>query len=249
MAYYTRKIMNSPNEEYTSLWESTKVRSIYHFDKWRQESPGEVFKVLGNLDPSWRNDLEEIKRRSLPKDWTTIGQTAGRNQNTFRNDLRAADLEKGGGKIDEIHLTNIFDNFDEFPELQKAIDYFGLERVQARCHVQLTGQLFTNHLDLCHTHFNGNSNTDLNHNPDYLNRIVRITIMLEDWEPGQFKIFGNQVYQQWHAGDYYMHDWENVPHATANASEHVRPTMQITGLRTEATDKIIGNTHFKRRYP
>jgi hypothetical protein len=241
--------MNNPNEEYTSLWESTKVRSIYHFDKWRQESPGEVFKVLGNLDPTWTTELEEIKRRSVPKNWTNLRHTDAGNQNTFRNDLRAADLAKGGGDIDKIILTNTFHNFDEFPELKKVINYFCLEQAQARCNIQLTGQVFTNHIDLCHSHFHGDSNTNIEHVPDYLNRIVRITIMLEDWEPGQFKIFGNQVYQQWHAGDYYMHDWENVPHATANASEHARPTMQITGLRTEATDKIIGNTHFKRRYP
>jgi hypothetical protein len=52
------------------------------------------------------------------------------------------------------------------------------------------------------------------------------------------------VYQQWQAGDFHMHDWENIPHATANASHHSRVTLQITGLRTAETNKIIGTDNF-----
>ena len=53
-----------------------------------------------------------------------------------------------------------------------------------------------------------------------------------------------QLYQQWHAGDFHIFDWPNVPHATANASQHSRITLQITGLRTAETNKIIGNNPF-----
>ena len=38
--------------EYDSMWNWTRDRSTYHFDKWRQESPSEYFRVLGNLTPT-----------------------------------------------------------------------------------------------------------------------------------------------------------------------------------------------------
>jgi hypothetical protein len=36
-------------------------------------------------------------------------------------------------------------------------------------------------------------------------------------------------------------DWANVPHATANASNHARATIQITGLKTNRTREILEN--------
>jgi alpha-ketoglutarate-dependent taurine dioxygenase len=77
------------------------------------------------------------------------------------------------------------------------------------------------------------------------NDIVRITVMLEDWQPGQFIIYGNTVYQQWRAGDCHFFDWKNIPHATANASEHTRITLQVTGLRTALTDPKFNIRNFK----
>lgn len=241
--------MKNIPKEYTSLWEYYKERSLYHFDKWRQDSPGEYFKVLGNLEPTWKDELNKLKEQSIPRTFLNIGFSAGRNQKTFRSDLRTADIARGGGDISKMEILNTLDDFTDFPELQKVIDYFGLERVQTRCNIQRTGQVFTTHIDQCQGHFNGKDTGNPKENPDFLNRIVRITVMLEDWVPGQFIIFGNYVYQQWKAGDFYMHDWENIPHATANASEQVRPTLQMTGLRTEKTDNIIGHIHFKRKYP
>ena len=54
-------------------------------------------------------------------------------------------------------------------------------------------------------------------------------------------MYGNFVYERWKAGEAHIFDWANVPHATANASNFPRPTIQITGLKSEKTREIIAN--------
>jgi hypothetical protein len=111
-------------------------------------------------------------------------------------------------------------------------DYFGLEGAgtKKRAHVQLTGQMFNLHIDKLWDRC-----------PEDPERVARITIMLDDWQPGQFYMYGNYVYSHWQAGEAHIFDWANVPHATANASNHPRPTIQITGLKTDRTRAIIEN--------
>ena len=43
------------------------------------------------------------------------------------------------------------------------------------------------------------------------------------------------------AGEAHIFDWANVPHATANASNMVRPAVQLTGLKSDKTREIIAN--------
>ena len=230
-------------DNYDSMWEWTKSKSKYHFDKWKQESHGEYFRVLGRLPNTWNTELSHIIEQAVPRTWENITYSGNQNQKPISTEKRRFDIAKGGGDLSKIELTDTFDDFTNFPELQKAIDYFGLAKIQARCHVQKTGQMFTTHIDPLSRLFTGTEIADPDAKYDYVNDIVRITIMLQDWQPGQFKQFGNYVFQQWKAGDYYIHDWENVPHSTANASEHVRVTLQLTGLITDKTRQIIGNTH------
>ena len=237
--------------DFNSMWQWTKSRSNYHFNKWQIDNPDNFFKVIDQLENTWAADLETIKKQSFATTWKTITYTGGQQQKGLADDKRSYDLSLGGADIDLVELTNVFDNFDNLPNLQKVIDYFALDRVQPRCHVQLTGQMFTMHIDPLNRLFT-NSTVDYDKVNEYnINDIVRITVMLQDWEPGQFIIFGNYNYQQWHAGDFFIHDWMNTPHATANASEHVRITLQLTGLRTKRTNDIIGgpdifNPYFKQ---
>jgi hypothetical protein len=67
-------------------------------------------------------------------------------------------------------------------------------------------------------------------------------VMMQDWEPGQFIMYGNQIYDQWRAGDAHTFDWPNTPHATANASLTPRPMLVITGVKTEKTRQILSDT-------
>jgi len=65
------------------------------------------------------------------------------------------------------------------------------------------------------------------------NKVIRIMVMLEDWEPGQFIMYGNKMFDRWKKGDIHKFDWMNIPHATANASLHPRPMLVITGVKTK----------------
>jgi hypothetical protein len=76
------------------------------------------------------------------------------------------------------------------------------------------------------------------HDPE---QICRMSIMLEDWKPGQFYQYGNHTYTGWKAGEAHIFDWANVPHSTANASMYARPLLQVTGLKTKKTRELINN--------
>ena len=69
--------------------------------------------------------------------------------------------------------------------------------------------------------------------------IVKLVVMLEDWRPGQFYIYGTSTYTHWQAGDVHWFDWANTPHSTANASHYPRYSVNIMGLRTNKTDLDI----------
>jgi hypothetical protein len=119
---------------------------------------------------------------------------------------------------------------DQFPKIKAMVDFWKLENVSYRGHVQWPGQFFAPHIDkLWHR------------NPVDPSRIVRIIVTLEDYEPGQFITYGNAVINKWHAGDVHIFDTLNVPHATVNISTKPRPNMTITGLRTPETDAILAS--------
>jgi hypothetical protein len=84
--------------------------------------------------------------------------------------------------------------------------------------------------------------------PDNPERVIRMTVMLADWEPGQFYSYGNYTYSHWGAGDAHVFDWANVPHATANASRLMRPTLQVTGLKTDRTRELLADASSEKRY-
>jgi hypothetical protein len=237
--------LNIPLSDYDSLWDWTKSRSNYHFDNNRVDAPGSVYKVLGKFENTWSHLLDDIKQKSFSSTWSNITTTGGGKQRPVSYEKRKNDIAKGGGNIDEIQLTNITENPTQYPEFKKIVDYFHLDGpVESRFHVQLTGQMFTLHIDPNHHRFaepGSNPLGPFNYDP---NDIVRITIMLEDWQPGQFVIYGNSIYQQWQSGDFHIFDWPNIPHATANASQQCRITLQITGLRTEKTNQLIGPNPF-----
>ena len=52
-------------------------------------------------------------------------------------------------------------------------------------------------------------------------------------------MYGNLQYDRWRAGDIHTFDWQNIPHATANASNKPRPMLVITGVMTEDTKKKL----------
>jgi hypothetical protein len=94
--------------------------------------------------------------------------------------------------------------------------------------VQIPGQVWNIHIDKLQKWC-----------PEDPDRIVRIFIQLTDWQQGQFWNYGNYMYSGWSAGDVTTFDWQNVPHATANASYDPRVTLQLTGLVTDKTREFL----------
>jgi hypothetical protein len=118
-------------------------------------------------------------------------------------------------------------DFSQYPVLQRMTDVFALEPVKSKLHVQFTGESLNLHIDKLY---------DLDADP---NNVIRIMVMLQDWEPGQFLMYGNQMFDRWRAGDIHTFDWQNLPHATANASLTPRPMLVVTGVKTEKTRQLL----------
>ena len=157
-------------------------------------------------------------------------------------DQEEYDIAQGGGDPETLMLTNMSDDWENFPTLYNMMDYFGLEvggidGAKKRAHVQLTGQMFNLHIDKLWDRC-----------IDDPERVARITIMLEDWQPGQFYMYGNYVYQNWKAGEAHIFDWANTPHATANASNVPRSVLQVTGLKTDKTREILADASRTRKF-
>jgi hypothetical protein len=207
-----------------SSWDETKKRSQYHFDKTKFDPAQDRVITLGHIEPTWQAEVEKIVSKSQAATWRTRG-AAGKSRPEEELAAEENDLEREGYGRDYI-ITNL--NWDVPPVLQDIADRFALADAMTRIHVQLPGQVWNLHLDKLEKW-----------NPSNPDSVLRVQIQLTDWEPGQFWSYGNYCHSQWRAGDITTFDWKNIPHATANASHHPRITMQVTGIRTPATESYL----------
>lgn len=206
-----------------SSWELTKQRSIYHFDPFRLDPDMDKVTVLGNIQPFWLADLDTILAQGQPKTWRTRGQGADRASEEY--DQEEYDLEQFGYGKDYV----VSDLTWDVPETFNRINlWFGMDNSKMRLHVQRPGQIWNLHLDKLEKW-----------NPADPSQVMRIMIALGDWSPGHFFSYGNYVYTQWRAGDVTTFDWQNIPHATANAGHVPRATLQITGVVTDRTRDFL----------
>jgi len=210
-----------------SSWETTKAKSKYHFDNFKNDPEMDKVIKLGHIDGDWSKELKEIIANSKPATWETRGYK-GEGVLPPREDLAAEeyDLEKTGyGKDHQVtHL-----NWKLPPVLKQVSDLFSLQDCMERIHVQMPGEVWNLHLDKLDKW-----------NPEYPYTIMRIMIQLTDWEQGNFLNYGNYVHKQWHAGEVTTFDWQNIPHSSANAGHNPRVTLQLTGIITEKTTEFLG---------
>jgi len=219
-------------DNYNSSWDWCVEHSNYHFDNSRHDQEGEWYTRLGKFQGDWTSEVQDLKEKTKPITWATR-KFYGDNDDTVSPMLpqEENDLRTTGAPV-ELELTDMSDNLDQYPTLLAMSNYFGLEDYKRRVHCQRPGQMFNLHIDKLWDRC-----------PDDPGRVVRITIMLEDWQPGQFYLYGTGLYSQWRAGEIHIFDWPNVPHATANASRFPRSVLQITGLATDRTRNIIKNSN------
>jgi hypothetical protein len=222
--------------KYKSSYEYTKTFSNYHFDKWRKEDEGEWYHKLGRFVGDWDTDVQQIIDKSVELSWDQ--QTAMGKRPGFRGGVSPMrEQEEYDRKLHGLHDTDqtnlvLEDYLNQFNSIKNMVDYWHLDNVSYRAHVQWPGQCFGVHIDKlwhrCPT------------NPD---RIVRIIVNLADYEVGQVIIYGNSLLTQWRKGDVHIFDTLNVPHGTMNLSIKPRPNITITGLRTPKTDEVLAAAH------
>jgi hypothetical protein len=207
-----------------SSWQETKQRRCYHFDNTRLDPEQDRVIPLGFIEPCWQAELDNIVAESQAATWRTRG-AAGKSRPEEELAAEDYDLEREGYGRDYV-ITNL--NWAIPPVLQTIADQFALEDSMTRIHVQLPGQVWNLHLDKLEKW-----------NPDDPDSVIRIQLQLTDWQPGQFWSYGNYCHTLWRAGDVTTFDWQNIPHATANASHYPRVTMQVTGVITPATESLL----------
>jgi hypothetical protein len=222
-------------DEYSSSWQWCVDHSRYHFDNFKIDQPGEWFRVLGRFEGNWTEEVAQAQGK--PITWATR-KFYSNNDDTVSPMLEQEenDLRTTGAPVD-LALTDAVFDISAYPTLTRISEYFGIEDAKIRMHYQQPGQMFNLHIDKLQERC-----------PDNPEQVIRMTVMLADWEPGQFYSYGNYTYSHWRAGDAHIFDWANVPHATANASRSMRPTLQITGLKTDRTRELLAEAGPDKRY-
>lgn len=118
-------------------------------------------------------------------------------------------------------------NDGQYPELDKAIEQIGLEECQCVVMSQEPGMF------------------NMWHNDEYgsygerdKSQIRRMLIFLTNYESGQFLQWGETILQDWKSGDVIC-DWGKLSHGTANASEHTRVMLRLTGIVSRKYESFI----------
>ena len=222
-------------DEYSSSWQWCVDHSRYHFDNFKIDQPGEWFRVLGRFEGNWTEEVAQAQGKPITwatrKFYNNDDDTVSPMLEQEENDLRTT-----GAPVD-LALTDAVFDISAYPTLTRISEYFGIEDAKIRMHYQQPGQMFNLHIDKLQERC-----------PDNPEQVIRMTVMLADWEPGQFYLYGTTTYSHWRAGDAHIFDWANVPHATANASRSMRPTLQITGLKTDRTRELLAEAGPDKRY-
>lgn len=216
-----------------SNWEILRSRSAYHFDTGAWDPQWDTVQHLGNVNPDWHHELEQVLSQAKPVTWRTRGRTNDPLQRGSEEyDQEEYDLEQQGYGRDYV-VTDLTYNVP--PVFLGLADQFALEKSMTRIHVQRPGQVWNLHLDKLEKWM-----------PQDPKQVVRYFVQLTDWQPGHFWCYGNFQWSGWQAGDVSTFDWWNVPHATANAGHVPRVTLQITGIKTLATQQFLDKLQYEQ---
>ena len=210
-----------------SNWELGKELSNYHFDKSIKDE--DAYQKCGRFVGDWKDELEESYKTMASVTWNNRWHKHGKKDprgNLSENEIK--DIIDAGG---DPNVTMYQGSYVIGPVMQKMIDALGMDNCRHKLHIQLTGEVVSMHMDKHYELEGGEAR--------------RFLIALEDWEPGQIMIFGNQLCERWTAGDIITWEWRDIPHATANASLHKRPMLAVTGVVTEKTQDLIDNPKFR----
>lgn len=219
----------------SSSWQETRARSQYHFDAKKLDPRWDCIQYLGRFVGDWQQELTRACCQSRPATWATRGYK------TKEADIPSEDLIKEHNDLESIGMdldSEITDlHWDIDPVFQRMVELLALDQTMTRLHVQWPGQVWNLHIDKLQKWC-----------PEDPNRVMRVMIHLEDWQPGHFWSYGNFVHSAWRRGDITTFDWQNVPHCTANAGHVPRCTLQVTGIKTSATQSFVDYLHDHKEF-
>lgn len=200
-----------------------KKQSEWH---WNYQSKGEdkkMFKLVGNIQGKWPK---------LPK-------RNEKNKMESTNPAALAQQKHYGVSVKQTYNAMWLHNND-MRKYEKFIAPLGLEEPVAYIHNQVPGQTAIIHMDTARA---DNRHIDENGKPlsekQRRERIARLFIMLEDWQPGQVMLMGSHHCMHWKKGDIIYFSWQHLPHGTANFGHHDRPLLFVQGNVTEKFKKLI----------
>lgn len=214
----------------------------YHFDNNKIDHRFDTCNVLGRFEGDWADELADMIATCKPLTFNSRGHAdyVTYDPPKSHNNARQGSHEHSEAEFfEKIGFDGYYDydiinkvNPTGYKTMEKMIELFKFDRPrQATIHIQTTGQCFPWHLDIFQNRgeFIGQEKS----------KIMRVQIMLNDWQPGQWLGFGNYTYTGWKAGDFHTFDLDNVPHYTANAAYQPRAMLMVTGMRTPETEKFL----------
>lgn len=205
-----------------SNWEIQKAKSSYHFDNTTNDLEHDTVIRLGSFIGNWKKEVDSAISSARPATWRDRSKSKRPNKLV---DAEEYDLEQAGADP-----TMIFSHleYNLAPIFQKMVDTIGLSNDESRVHVQWPGQVFIKHIDKLEKV-----------NPEDPTKVMRVMVMLTDWDQGHFNQYGNFTYQGWKAGEIHTFDWKNVPHSSANAGLTPRVSLLTTGIITDRTKTFL----------
>ena len=199
--------------------------SIWHFDPKRVDKEEDVFTRVCHFNYDFDQDIE--KAESLIKPTVTHNDDVWDDLG-YKNISHSVQTTEASSKL----------NLDDFPTFKLVIDNLGLVEhseydIKVKLFRQMPGQILPSHID------NYKKPTEKT-TSDIAKQAVRFAVALSDWNVGHYWHFGNAVWQQWSKGDC-VHWHRTMAHGTANVGHTPRLTLQITGIPSEHTFKLINS--------
>lgn len=213
-----------PHFEYPFYYDYQDTLSSWEFDKWKDSNDpsNDLFASLQFRGKAIDNIMDEVlpfRRQKGKSAYLNDGRWAG--SVGWYAKMEVDNINHGGFK-DEVTP-------ERHPTLQKMIDWFEFESdAQPSILEKMPGNFELWHVDSHCGHRHGHRKKEL----------TRILIHLQDWEFGQMLLWGTRPLIQWRAGDAVTYDVD-IPHCSFNSSRHIRYTLRITGVPSQATKEKL----------
>lgn len=224
---YINTINNAP-----SFWGWCKSRSKWHFDYTKKDEESPIIR-LGRFYGDWEEDIKKETAVHSPAD-----QIDNEIIPSEKRDLQNWGYNGWG-----------YDSMEPTEKLHKMAEMIGLENYNTRHNRQKPGNTRWYHLDACSCHYmeklaKGEMKEDdvLFEEDTFLpkdTQLMRIFVMLTDWEPGHYFVVGNTPYTHWRKGDIWTFDWVNMPHGTANCGHTNRSMLKVVGYIGDKSRWIV----------